>query len=63
MHFDCHENMAGLHEPILALCDYVCAHLSHFDCWEADQQEIRAAWADLRQQAANDACGVRRPRK
>ncbi len=63
MHFGCQEDMSGLHEPILALCDYVCAHLSHLDFEPVGQEEIRAAWADLRQKVADDTHGLHPPRK
>jgi hypothetical protein len=49
MHFDCEEDMTGLHEPIIALCDYVCANLDCFDEERARQEEIRSAWSELRQ--------------
>jgi hypothetical protein len=61
MHFDCHEDMSGLHESILSLCDYVAAHLDHYSLNSSEQAEIAGAWSDLRAQVADDARGVRRP--
>ena len=61
-HFDYHEDMSGLHEQIISLCDYVCAHLTRFDSELELQEEIGARWADLRQQVADDARGIRRTR-
>jgi len=63
MHFDCHEDMSGLHESILSLCDFVAAHLDHYSLNPNDQAEIAAAWCDLRAQVADDARGVQRPRQ
>ncbi len=62
MHFDCHKDMSGLHEPIISLCDYVCAHPTHFDENLERQQEITARWADLRRQVLDNSHGIRRPR-
>ena len=61
MHFDCHEDMGGLHEQIISLCDYVCAHPTHFDYKLERQEEIGARWAELRKQVADDLRGIRRP--
>ena len=63
MHFDCHEDMTGLHEPILSLCDHVAAHPNHYSLKPYEQSEIAAAWSDLRAQVSDDARGIRRPRK
>jgi hypothetical protein len=63
MHFDCHEDMSGLHNQIISLCDYVCAHPAHFDSDIERQNEISARWAELRTQVVDDARGIRRPRE
>jgi hypothetical protein len=54
-HFDGSEDMRGLHEPILSLCNYVLAHLDHYSTKPAEQQEIGANWTKLRQQVTDDA--------
>ncbi len=51
MHIDGHEDLSGLHEPILALCDYVCTHLVHFAADPAEQDEIGRRWTELRTRA------------
>jgi hypothetical protein len=61
MHFECHENMSGLHEPIISLCDHVCAHLDHYSQDESEREEIRGAWTELRAQVANDSTGTCKP--
>ncbi len=61
-HFDRHQDMSGVHDQIISLCDYVCAHPTHFDEDLEEQQEITARWADLRQQVLDDSHGIRRPR-
>ena len=62
-HFDCHQDMTGLHQSILSLCDFVCSNLNHFSLEDSEQTEIREAWSDLRKQVADDALGIRRPRR
>ena len=62
MHFDCHEDMTGMHDRIISLCDHVCARLDHYTHDENERDEIRATWTDLRRQVADDAIGIRRPR-
>jgi hypothetical protein len=62
-HFDQHEDMSGLHDSIISLCHYVCAHLDHYSGSDSQREEIRLAWTDLREQVANDAIGIRRPRR
>jgi hypothetical protein len=61
-HFDCHEDMSGLHAQIIDLCDYVNSHLDHYVLELEKQEKAHTRWADLRQQVVDDVNGIKRPR-
>ena len=52
--FERHEDMAGTHQLILALCDYVNAHLNSTPPLSKRNERTRQRWADLRDQVAKD---------
>jgi hypothetical protein len=58
MHFDCHEDMRGIHEQVISLCDYVTSHSENMDFDGARREEIRVRWSGLRQRVLDDSHGI-----
>jgi hypothetical protein len=56
--FACHHDLAGLHEPLLALCEYVATHPDYYATDEREIYEIGASWTYLAQLVGEHARGV-----